>query len=465
MNDKNKFVDAIGEIDTKYLKEHIEYKKRQRDFFKSNLPIIASATAAAIVISIAIPLFVKENNQPNADTLHGFFDTDETGDKSGVEHYVLYSQLSGIAKDPEYDTLPADGEVRLSEELKSVLSSGENADSLFAVSVNYTSSKFIECSSDPVMAEKADDVLKNYEEQMAAVRENFAKQLEEHNKKLESIFANQADEISKMMNDNMNKFQEIFEKYNPYLKEIEEKNPDDYEGRSEYKEILKKMFDEINKAKNEGLGFDQIMSESREKRRKEYEKWQEELSKLRQEYFESVRKIGDERANELRESLENGMFDIALGSSNSWFDPSDIVDSWFESDSYQKYREEVEKDINGDSDADPEKYFRQWFEEYRQQTYKEARGRITKEVYGIDDESTVCSHLDKMNVDYSWLTVKTVSGDDIVTNDNDHIITFMTQEQIENFNAPETIGIDLELAPNDWQDEDSDSVVYSKIRE
>ncbi len=40
----------------------------------------------------------------------------------------------------------------------------------------------------------------------------------------------------------------------------------------------------------------------------------------------------------------------------------------------------------------------------------------------------------------------------------------MTQEQIGNFTAPETIGIDLELAPNDWQDEDSDSVVYSKIR-
>jgi len=451
MNDKNKVLDAFGEIDAEYLKEHIKYKKRPCDFLKSNLPIIAPATAAAIVISVAVPFFVKENKQPDADTLPGFFDTDETGGFPDIERHVTYSQLSGVAKESEYDTLPADGEIRLSEELKSVLSSGDNADSLYAVSVNYTSSKFIECSSDPVMAEKAEDIFKVYEEQIAAVKEVFAEKMEEHRKKLEAVIEEEKQGTKDIIDEYKEKISEITEKYNPSLKEIEEKYPDDYEDRPEYKEILEKMFGEIQ---TEGAIFDQKFKENTDSRGDEIKEWMDESSKISREYIESMQKISKERLEALMESNKNSVD----------FDSSDFIDSWFESDAYQKYREEVEKDINGDSEADPEKYFRQWFEEYRQKTYKEVRGRITKEVYGIDDESTVCAYFDEMNVDYSLLTVKTLSEDDIVIDDNDRIITFMTQEQIENFTAPETIGIDLELAPNDWQDEDSDSIVYSKIR-
>ena len=229
MNDKNKVLDAFGEIDAEYLKEHIKYKKRLCDFLKSNLPIIASATAAAIVISVAVPFFVKENKQPDADTLPGFFDTDETGGFPDIERHVTYSQLSGVAKESEYDTLPADGEIRLSEELKSVLSSGDNADSLYAVSVNYTSSKFIECSSDPVMAEKAEDIFKVYEEQIAAVKEVFAEKMEEHRKKLEAVIEEEKQGTKDIIDEYKEKISEITEKYNPGLKEIEEKYPDDYE--------------------------------------------------------------------------------------------------------------------------------------------------------------------------------------------------------------------------------------------
>ena len=38
------------------------------------------------------------------------------------------------------------------------------------------------------------------------------------------------------------------------------------------------------------------------------------------------------------------------------------------------------------------------------------------------------------------------------------------KEQIESFDVPETVGVELDLAPFDWQDEDSDGIVYSLQR-
>ncbi len=434
MSDRNRFIDLMGDIDPELLREHIEYKKRPS--FIRMLPSAVSAAAVILAAVIAIPFFISR-----PDTSYPPDTSDQvTTAAEPVERLVLYSELSGVPAYDEDYIPPADGEVRIGSELESALNTDTDSDVAFALVLKSGSSEYLNSLSDPDLLQTASEMLSINDERMAEFKEKFISEALEHLRTMtEGDYKYKNSGYDGSISDGIKK---IREKYDSIV--------DQYRiGEIGYQEFDDAMTRYIN-------DIDNYISEYKSARLMYFEQ-QEKLDLLYEEYATSLR---DELVSAYGDN--NSSIYWALDIS---FRGVDIYGIWRSSRECQQYWDALEKRENGiATEVDMEYLVRSWLEEYNQNFTKKMRTVIDRYVFNDNVTNTVTKTLTDSGIDYSFLEVKTVSEENIVTNDTDCVIAIMTKEQIEAFNAPETVGVELDLAPFDWQDEDSDGIVYSLQR-
>ena len=364
----------------------------------------------------------------------------ESGYPQNRGRLVLYSELSGVPAYDEDYIPPADGEVRIGSELESALNTDTDSDVAFALVLKSGSSEYLNSLSDPDLLQTASEMLSINDERMAEFKEKFISEALEHLRTMtEGDYKYKNSGYDGSISDGIKK---IREKYDSIV--------DQYRiGEIGYQEFDDAMTRYIN-------DIDNYISEYKSARLMYFEQ-QEKLDLLYEEYATSLR---DELVSAYGDN--NSSIYWALDIS---FRGVDIYGIWRSSRECQQYWDALEKRENGiATEVDMEYLVRSWLEEYNQNFTKKMRTVIDRYVFNDNVTNTVTKTLTDSGIDYSFLEVKTVSEENIVTNDTDCVIAIMTKEQIEAFNAPETVGVELDLAPFDWQDEDSDGIVYSLQR-
>ena len=438
MSERDRFLDAMGDIDQELLREHIEYKKKMS--LGRMIPAAVSAAAVILAVGVAIPFLTPRHDTiPQPDTTD-----DGTTAVEPVERLVLYSELSGVPAYDENYTPPADGEVRIGSELESALNADTDSDVAFALVLKSGSSEYLNSLSDPELMKTADEMLSINEERMAAFKEKFISEALEHLRTMtEGDYKYKTSGYDGSISDGIEK---IKEKYSDIV-DLHRKGEIDYQ---EFDDAMTRYINDIDTYINE---------------------YKAARTEFQMEYFEQHGKLDllyEEYAMSIRDELVS-----VYGDNNSsiyWaFDISfrgvDIYGTWRSSRECQQYWDALEKRENGiATEVDMESLVRSWLEEYSQNFTKKMRAVIDRYVFNNNVTHTVTKTLTDSGINYSFLEVKTVSEENIVTNDTDCVIAIMTKEQIESFDVPETVGVELDLAPYDWQDEDSDGVVYSLQR-
>ncbi|MBQ2826190.1 MAG: hypothetical protein IJF13_03105 [Clostridia bacterium] len=439
MSDRNRFIDLMGDIDPELLREHIEYKKRPS--FIRMLPSAVSAAAVILAAVIAIPFFIS---RPDSSYPPDSSDQVTTAVEP-VERLVLYSELSGVPAYDEDYTLPADGEVRIGGELEAALASDVAPDAAYALVLRVGSSEYLNNISNPILAEKANKIMSINEEEIAVFKEKFMAEAAAHLR-----IITEADFEYRKNIGNGGSVREGINKIN-----------------EKYDEIIKSHMlgeisnDELNKAMQAKYDELSALTENYLTAHKEFQaQYFSHLEKLDLVYLQYINSLKDGLASAYGE-YNSDIYQIL----DKYFGGDNIYGLWASSREYQQYWAALENRENGIAvEADPESLVRSWLEEYDQTLTKKMRNIIDWKVFSVDTNGMVTKHLSDSGIDYSLLAVKTVSEENIVTNDTDCVIAIMTKEQIETFNAPETVGVELDLAPFDWQDEDSDGIVYSLQR-
>jgi len=438
MSDRNRFIDLMGDIDPELLRAHIEYKKRPS--FIRMLPSAVSAAAVILAAVIAIPFFIS---RPDSSYPPDTSDQVTTAAEP-VERLVLYSELSGVPAYDEDYIPPADGEVRIGSELESALNEDTDSEVAFALVLKSGSTEYLNSLSDPDLVQTASEMLSINEERMAEFKEKFISEALEHLRTMtEGDYKYKNSGYDGSISDGIEK---IKEKYSDIV-DLHRIGEIDYQ---EFDDAMTRYINDIDTYINE-------YKAARTEFQMEYFEQQGKLDLLYEEYAMSIR---DELVSVYGDNNSSiyWAFDIS-------FRGVDIYGLWCSSRECQQYRDALEKRENGiATEVDMESLVRSWLEEYSQNFTKKMRTVIDRYVFNNNVTHTVTKTLTDSGIDYSFLEVKTVSEENIVTNDTDCVIAIMTKEQIESFDVPETVGVELDLAPFDWQDEDSDGIVYSLQR-